>query len=168
MNNVYKASSDEFKSTTICINRVVKVIKGGRRFRFVALVVSGNGKGVVGFGIGKGLEVAAAVSRAELASKKNLLRFPIINSTIPHETHGYYKGSKISFFPATKGTGIKVGGCARVVCELSGVENIMAKYYRRNSKHNSIKAALVALSKLRDPIRIARDRGVSLDKVFNG
>lgn len=162
-----KERSENFKSSTVCINRVVKVIEGGRRFRFTALVVIGYENGVVGYGKGKGSDVTSALTRAEKAAKKNTFKIPIINGTIPHEVKGKYNGTKVVFLPSTSGTGIKVGSAARVICELSGIQNIMSKYFNRSSKYNAVMAAMVALKKLRDPIKISRDRNVSLEKVFN-
>ena len=163
-----KINSDNIEFSTIHVGRVVKVIKGGRRFRFNVLVVAGNKNGLVGYGTGKGSEVAAAIEKAEKSAKKRMFKIPIIKGTIPHEVKGTYNGSKIMFIPATEGSGIKAGGPARTLCELAGIRNIMSKYFRRNSKHNNLLSALLALKKLRDPISIAKDRGVSLEKVFNG
>ncbi len=165
---VNNSIQDEFNYTTLMSKKVVKVIKGGRRMRFFALVVAGNKKGLVGFGTGKAEDVQASIEKAKRAAIKNLFRIPIINKTIPHEVFGKYNGSKIIFFPASSGTGIKVGGAARVVCESAGLEDVMSKYIRRNSKPNGLRAAINALMKLRDPISIAKDRGVALEKVFNG
>ena len=159
---------DEFSYTTLMSKKVVKVIKGGRRMRFFALVVAGNKKGLVGFGTGKADDVQVSIEKAKKAAVKNVFRIPIINKTIPHEVFGKYNGSKIVFFPASSGTGIKVGGAARVVCESAGIEDIMSKYIRRNGKPNGLMAAIEAFMKLRDPVSIARDRGVTLEKVFNG
>lgn len=160
--------SDEFTYITLSCGKVVKVIKGGRRMRFLALVVAGNKKGIVGFGTGKDEEAQGAVDKAKRAAIKNVIKIPIIKGTISHEVYGEYNSSKIAFFPANSGTGVKVGGSARVICELAGIENIMSKYFRRNSKHNGLMAAFNALEKLRSPISIAKDRGVTLEKVFNG
>ena len=163
-----KEKSDNYKCSTICINRVVKVIEGGRRFRFTALVVIGYENGVVGYGKGKGSDVSSALTRAEKSAKKNTFKIPIINGTIPHEVYGYYNGTKVLFLPSISGTGIKVGGAARVICELAGVQDVMSKYFKRNSKYNAIMAAINALKKLRDPVKIAKDRNVSIEKVFKG
>lgn len=163
-----KLSESNFKSRTVCINRVVKVIEGGRRFKFSALVVVGDGNGIIGFGVGKSGEVNSAVSKGEMAAKRNLIKFPILHGTIPHECYGKHDGNYVFLKPAIEGTGVKAGGVARMVCEIGGIENVISKCFKRNSPYNVIQATFNALKKLRDPIKIAKDRGVSLEKVFKG
>ena len=163
-----KDTDVNFKSKTVCVNRVVKVIEGGRRFKFSALVVVGNGNGLIGFGVGKSGEVASAVAKGEMAAKRKLIKFPILHGTIPHECYGKHDGNYIFLKPAKEGTGVKAGGVARMVCEIAGIENVISKCFRKNSPYNVIKATFNALEKLRDPIKIAKDRGVSLEKVFRG
>ncbi len=161
-----KSSDIDFKSKTVFVNRVVKVIEGGRRFKFSALVVVGNGNGLIGFGVGKGGDVSAAVAKGELTAKKNLIKIPILHGTIPHEVYGKYDGSYVFFKPAAEGTSVKVGGVARIICEMAGITCILSKCFRRNSRYNVLRATFMALSKLRDPLQIAHSRGISLQKLF--
>ena len=161
-----KSSDVELKSETVFINRVAKGREGGRRIKFSALVVVGDGKGLIGFGLGKGREVSAAVAKGELAAKKNLIKIPILKGTIPHEVYGKYDGSYVFFKPAAEGTSVKAGGVARIVCEMAGITCILSKCFRRNSRYNVVRATFIAFKKLRDPFKIARDRGISLKKLF--
>ena len=157
-----------FKKQVISVNRVTKVVEGGRKFKIAALVAVGDGEGTIGFGIGKAMEVAEAVAKGEKNAKKNMIKIPLCHKTIYHEVHGHYNGNHVFFKPASEGTGIKAGGVARMICEIAGIENILSKNFRRNSAYNSLRAVFDALSKIREPISIAKVRGVSLEKVFNG
>jgi len=159
---------DEFEYKILHTGKVTKVIKGGSRSTFVCLVLVGNKKGKIGYGIGRSAEYMNAIEKAKRASRKKMILIPIIKGTIPHEVNGIYNGCKLVLVPACAGTGIKTGGSARAICELAGIQNIMGKYFSKNSCYNNLLSALDAFKKLRDPISIARDRGVSLQKVFNG
>ena len=164
--NIKSSDIDDFKSKTVCINRVVKVTEGGRHLKFSVLVVVGNGNGFIGFGIGKGSEVSAAIAKAELSAKKNLIKIPILHGTIPHEVYGRYDGSYVFFKPAAEGTSVKAGGVPRIVCKMAGITCILSKAFRRNSEYNILRATFIALKKLRDPWHIAKERGISLQKLF--
>ena len=167
-NVIKKNEVFNLEKKVVDVNRVIKVAEGGRKFRISALVVVGNGAGIIGYGIGKSNEVAEAVKKGENSAKKKLIKIPLLHKTIPHEVYGYYDGSYVFLKPATQGTGVKAGGVTMIICELAGIENILSKNFRRNSKHNSLKATFCALQQLRDPISISKLRGVPLSKVFNG
>lgn len=165
-----KGYESDFKSVVIDVNRVTKVNKGGRQLSFSALVVIGNGKGLVGFGIGKSKETQSAIAKASKAAKKNLIKIPISKKggTIPHNVAVRYKGSEIFMRRAVPGTGIKAGGVARSICEVAGIENIISKFLRKGSKNNNVRLVFNAFSRLRDPLEIAKDRGVTVKKVLYG
>ncbi|CAI8270030.1 MAG: 30S ribosomal protein S5 [Bacteroidetes bacterium MED-G17] len=163
-----KSSDIELKETVVEINRVAKVTKGGRTFSFTAIVVVGNGNGVVGHGLGKASEVVDAIQKGIENAKKNLIKVPVINGTIPHQQEGKYSGGRIFIKPASNGTGVIAGGAMRAVLESAGVNDVLAKSKGSSNPHNVVKATLDALSKLRDPYTIAQQRGVELNKVFNG
>lgn len=164
-----KSSTDiELKDRLVAINRVTKVTKGGRTFSFSAIVVVGNEAGVVGHGLGKAKEVTEAISKAVEDAKKNLIAVPIINNTLPHEVIGKADGGHIYMKPASEGTGVIAGGAMRAVLESAGIHNVLAKSKGSSNPHNVVKATFDALSQLKDANAIARKRGVSLDKVFNG
>lgn len=168
MNRV-KANSDvELKDRLVAINRVTKVTKGGRTFTFAAIVVVGDGKGVIGYGLGKAGEVTAAISKGTEAAKKNLMKVSVIRGTVPHEMEVCYEGAKILLKPAAAGTGLKAGGAMRAVLESAGISDVIAKSLGSSNAHNLVKATLIALSKMRDPYQIAAERGIAMDKVFNG
>lgn len=158
----------ELKDRLVAINRVTKVTKGGRTFSFSAIVVVGNEAGVVGHGLGKAKEVTEAISKAVEDAKKNLISVPIINNTVPHEVIGKADGGHIYMKPASEGTGVIAGGAMRAVLESAGIHNVLAKSKGSSNPHNVVKATFDALSRLKDANAIARKRGVSLDKVFNG
>jgi len=145
------------------INRTAKVMKGGRRFHFSALVVSGNRDGIVGFGFGKANDVPGAVDKATRAAHKSLLRVKAVDGSIPHPVMGRFGASKVVLIPAVPGTGIVAGSCVRAVVELAGVRNLLSKSLGRNNPINLIKATFNALSKLRTKQEAARLRGVSLE-----
>ena len=163
-----KNYESDFKSVVIKVKRVTKVNKGGRQLSFSALVVIGNGKGVVGFGIGKSKETQAAIIKAGKAAKKKLINIPILNGTITHPVTGRYKASVIFLRPAGEGFTIKAGSVLSILCKLAGIKNIISKFIKRGSNCNKTMAVFNAFSKLRTPSEIARDRCVSLKKVLYG
>mgnify|MGYP000443679956 FL=1 len=158
----------ELKETVVNINRVAKVTKGGRTFSFNAIVVVGDGNGIVGHGLGKAGEVIDAIQKGIEDAKKNLIKVPLINNTIPHEQYGKYSGGFVFMKPASNGTGVIAGGAMRAVFESAGVHDVLAKSKGSSNPHNVVKATMDALSKLRDAYTIAEQRGTSLNKVFNG
>ena len=167
--NRVKVSSDvELKDRLVAINRTTKVTKGGRTFTFAAIVVVGDGNGVIGYGLGKANEVTTAISKGMEVAKKNLIRVPIYKGTIPHEQTAKFGGSRIIMQPATPGTGVKAGGAMRAVLESVGLTDVICKSKGSSNPHNLVKATFKALSELRSPMTIAHYRGISLDKVFNG
>lgn len=166
--NRIKAAETELKDKLVAVNRVAKVTKGGRTFSFSAVVVVGDGNGTVGHGLGKAREVSSAIAKAIDDAKKNLIRFPLINGTIPHDQRGKFGAGKVYIKPASAGTGVIAGGGMRAVLETAGVENVLAKSLGSSNPHNVVKATIDALSKLRDPKTIAKTRSISLNKVFNG
>ena len=167
--NKVKTTNDlELKDRLVAVNRVTKVTKGGRTFSFAAIVVVGNENGIVGWGLGKAGEVAAAIAKGTEAAKKNLIKVPVLKGTIPHEQVAKFSGSQVLIKPATTGTGVKAGGAMRAVLESAGVTDVLAKSKGSSNPHNLVKATFVALGELRDANMVAQNRGVSLSKVFNG
>lgn len=164
-----KSSELELQETVVHINRVAKVTKGGRTFTFAAVVVVGDNKGVVGYGLGKAREVAEAITKGANDAKKELIQVPVTKSgTIPHEVNAKFGGAKVFLKPAAPGTGVIAGGAMRAVLESAGVKDVLAKSKGSSNAHNLIKATLYALSDMRDAAQVAQLRGVSLDTVFNG
>lgn len=163
-----KPSETELKEKLVNLNRVAKVTKGGRTFSFAAVVVVGDSNGTVGHGLGKARDVSEAIAKAVDDAKKNLIKVPILKGTIPHEQKGKYGAGKVFIKPASDGTGVIAGGAMRAVLEIAGVHNVLAKSQGSSNPHNVIKATIDALSKLRSPVEVARQRKISLDKVFNG
>ena len=163
-----KPADTELKEKLVNLNRVTKVNKGGRTFTFSAVVVVGDGKGRVGHGLGKARDVSESIAKAVDDAKKNLIEFPIINGTIPHEQKGKYGAGKILIKPASDGTGLIAGGAMRAVLEIGGLHNVLAKSQGSSNPHNVIKATIDALKKLRSAKDVARERGISLQKVFEG
>ena len=163
-----KAADTELKEKLVNLSRVAKVTKGGRTFSFSALVVVGDGNGTVGHGLGKARDVSESISKAADEAKKNLVKVPIFNGTIPHEQKGKYGAGKVLIKPAADGTGVIAGGAMRAVLEMAGIQNVMAKSIGSSNPHNVIKATMDALARLRTPMDVAAQRGISLQKVFNG
>ena len=163
-----KSSEIELKERLVAVNRVVKTTKGGRTFSFSAIVVVGNGKGVVGYGLGKSREVTDSISKGVDDAKKNLLKVPLIKGTVPHIEYGKFGGARVFLKPASHGTGVIAGGAMRAVLESAGVTDVLAKSQGSSNPHNVVKATMDALLKMRDPITVAQNRGVSLKKVFEG
>lgn len=163
-----KASELELKDKVVNIRRVAKVTKGGRTFSFSAIVVVGDGNGIVGHGLGKAREVQEAIAKGIDDAKKNLIQVPVYNGTIPHEVKGKYGAGKVIVKPASDGTGVIAGGAMRAVLESAGVHNVLAKSLGTSNAHNVIKATIAALSNLRDPQTVAAQRRVSIQKVFKG
>ena len=158
----------ELKDRLVAINRVTKVTKGGRHFSFSAIVVVGDEQSIVGHGLGKANEVTEAISKAVEEAKKNLKRIAIINETLPHAIKSKYSGAQVFLQPASAGTGVIAGGAMRAVLESAGVKNVLAKSQGSSNPHNVVKATIKALQSLRDANSVAHQRGVSLEKVFNG
>ncbi|NNC94262.1 MAG: 30S ribosomal protein S5 [Chitinophagales bacterium] len=163
-----KASELDLSEKVVSIRRVAKVTKGGRTFGFSAIVVVGNGEGIVGHGLGKAREVTEAIQKGIDDAKKNMIKVPIINDTIPHEQLGKYGAAKVMIRPASAGTGVIAGGAMRAVLEGAGIHNVLAKSLGTSNPSNVIKATLDALLKLRDAGTVARNRNISVNKVFNG
>ena len=163
-----KTSDLELKDRLVAINRVTKVTKGGRTFSFSAIVIVGNEDGVVGWGLGKASEVTTAIGKGVDAAKKNLVKIPIINGTIPHEQVAKFGGANVLLKPASSGTGVKAGGAMRAVLESVGIHDILAKSKGSSNPHNLVKATMAALLELRDANTVAQHRGISLSKVFKG
>ncbi|MFI3287005.1 MAG: 30S ribosomal protein S5 [Rikenellaceae bacterium] len=163
-----RTSDIELKDRLVGIQRVTKVTKGGRTFSFSAIVVVGNENGVVGYGLGKASEVTSAIAKGIEDAKKNLVKIPVLNGTIPHPQEARFGGSLVMMRPAAPGTGVIAGGAMRAVFESVGIHNVLAKSKGSANPHNLVKATFAALLELRDPITIAQVRGVKLSKVFNG
>ena len=163
-----RSSDLELKDRLVAINRVTKVTKGGRTFTFSAIVVVGNENGVVGYGLGKAAEVTVAISKGVEDAKKNLVKVPVLNGTIPHKQEMRFGGSEVMIRPAAPGTGIIAGGAMRAVLESVGIKNVLAKSKGSSNPHNLVKATIGALCELRDARSIAELRGISMTKVFNG
>ncbi|MFA7630141.1 MAG: 30S ribosomal protein S5 [Candidatus Neomarinimicrobiota bacterium] len=151
----------------IKLNRVAKVVTGGRRFRFNAIVAVGDGKGHVGIGLGKSNQVTDAINKGREDAKKNIIRIPVLNGTIPFEVTAKYGAAKVMLKPATPGTGIIAGGAVRAIMEQIGVKDILAKSLGSANSHNVVKATMAALLKLEDAYTVAKRRGVTLQEVFN-
>ena len=168
VNRVKIGNDVELKDRLVAINRVTKVTKGGRTFTFAAIVVVGNGDGVIGYGLGKAGEVTAAIAKGVEAAKKNLVNVPILKGTVPHEALAKYGGARVLIMPASAGTGVVAGGAMRAVFESVGITDVLAKSKGSSNPHNLVKATIEALANMRDPKTIAANRGVSLTKVFKG
>lgn len=168
MNRVKTTNDLELQERLVAVNRVTKVTKGGRTFTFAAIVVVGNGNGIVGYGLGKAGEVTAAITKGTEAAKKNLIQVPVHNGTIPHEQFAKFGGAQVYLQPASHGTGVKAGGAMRAVLESVGVKDVLAKSKGSSNPHNLVKATVEALGEMRDAKQVAQNRGVALSTVFNG
>lgn len=166
--NKIRTTDLDLKDRLVGINRVIKVTKGGRKFSFSAVVVVGNENGIVGYGLGKASEVTSAIEKGIEDAKKNLIKVPIHNGTIPHEQTAKYGGARVLIKPASGGTGVKAGGAMRAVLESVGVKDVLAKSKGSSNNHNLVKATIAALTNLRDAYTVADHRGIELTKVFNG
>lgn len=168
-NNKVKSTNDvELVERLVAVNRVTKVTKGGRAFTFAAIVVVGNGNGLVGWGLGKAGEVSAAIAKGVESAKKNLIKVPVHKGTIPHQQDARFSGAEVYIQPAAEGTGVKAGGAMRAVLESAGITDIIAKSKGSSNPHNLVKATFAALGELRDAYTVAQNRGVNLTKVFKG
>ena len=155
------------EETVVCINRVSKATTGGRSMRFNSLVVVGDGNGHVGIGFGKANEVASAVNKAKENAKKSIFKAPLINGTIPHKIDIKYGAVRLILKPASPGTGIIAGGPVRAVMEQIGISNILSKNTGSTNAINVVKAVEQGLKELRDPLKVSRQRGISLKELFN-
>ncbi|MBQ0053536.1 MAG: 30S ribosomal protein S5 [Bacteroidales bacterium] len=163
-----KTTDLELKDRLVAVRRVTKVTKGGRHFSFAAIVVVGDEKGVVGYGLGKANEVTTAIAKGVEDAKKNLIRVPLSKETIPHEQEAKFGGARVFMKPAAPGTGVKAGGAMRAVFESVGIHDVLAKSKGSSNPHNLVKATIVALSQIRDAYTIAGLRGIQMNRVFNG
>ena len=167
-NKKVKAADVELKDRLVAVRRVTKVTKGGRHFSFAAIVVVGDEKGIVGYGLGKANEVTTAISKGIEDAKKNLVKVPVQNETIPHEQEAKFGGARVFMKPAAPGTGVKAGGAMRAVFESVGIHDVLAKSKGSSNPHNLVKATVAALAEMRDAYTIAGLRGVPMSKVFKG
>jgi small subunit ribosomal protein S5 len=155
----------DIKDQVVSINRVTKVVKGGKNLSFSALVVVGDGHGVVGFGIGKAKEVPSAIKKGIESAKKNLIRVPLQGTTIPHAVVGHFGAGSVLLKPAPDGTGIIAGGAVRAVVESAGITNVLTKSLGSANPHNVVRATVAGLDALKDPVLIARMRGKELEEL---
>ena len=168
MANRINVNAEELTDKLVALNRVVKVTKGGRTFTFAALVVVGDGKGVIGYGLGKAGEVSAAIAKGVEMAKKNLVKVSLSKGTIPHEQLAKFGGAEVLLLPAAPGTGLVAGGAMRAVLESVGVKDVLAKSKGSSNPHNLVKATVNALLQLRDAKTVAENRNISVEKVFRG
>jgi len=166
--NVKINSDVELKDRLVAINRVTKPTKCGRTFTFAAIVVVGDGKGIIGYGLGKAGEVTAAIAKGVEAAKKNLVQVPVIKGTVPHEQAAKFGGAEVLIMPASTGTGVVAGGAMRAVLESVGITDCLAKSKGSSNPHNLVKATIAALAEMRDAATVAQNRGISVEKVFRG
>lgn len=165
---IVKPAGLDLKDRLVAVQRVTKVTKGGRAFGFSAIVVVGDENGVVGQGLGKSKDVATAIAKAIEDAKKNLVRIPIQKRTIPHEQKGKYSGARVTLLPAAPGTGVIAGAPVRAVLESVGIHDILSKSQGSSNPHNVVKATFDALLQLRSAQTIAKQRGISLEKLYKG
>lgn len=158
-------SSDELKEKVVKISRVTKVVKGGRNFRFSALVVVGDEKGNVGSGLGKAVEIPDAIRKGIESAKRNMMKIPLVETSLPHEIIGKYGAARVLIKPAAPGTGVIAGGAVRAVLELAGVKDVRAKCLGSNNAINIVKATLQGLSEMRTVADVAKDRGIPVEDV---
>ena len=157
----------EFKERLVAINRVAKVVKGGKNFRFTALMVVGNENGKVGVGLGKAVEIPEAVRKGVEDAKRHMIEVPVVGTTIPHQVEGKYGKGHVRLLPAEEGTGVIAGGPARAVLEAAGIRDIRTKSYGSNNPSNCVKATINGLSQLRTAEQIAALRGKTVDEILN-
>ena len=158
----------ELEERVVNINRTAKVVKGGRRFGFSALIVVGDGKGHVGMGMGKAQEVVNAIGKGTEKAKKEISKIELINNTIPYEVFGKYGGARVVLKPAAPGTGVIAGGPIRAICESVGITDILTKVIGSSNPNNVVKATMGALVTLKNPGTIAEERGMSIKELFRG
>lgn len=163
-----KPTGLDLKDRLVSVNRVTKVTKGGRAFGFSAIVVVGDENGVVGHGLGKSKDVSEAIAKAVEDAKKNLVRIPLTGNTVPHEQKGKFSGARVFLMPASLGTGVIAGGTVRAVIESLGVRDVLSKSQGSSNPHNVVKATFDALLNMRSAHTVAKQRGISLEKVFKG
>jgi len=166
--NRVKPSDIELKDKLVSVNRVTKVTKGGRNFTFSAIIVVGDENGIVGHGLGKAKEITEAITKGIEDAKKNLIKVPIHKGTVPHTQKGKFGGAEVLLKPASEGTGVIAGGAMRSVLESVGIHNVLAKSQGSSNPHNVVKATMDALSQMRDAVSVAKQRGISINQVFNG
>jgi len=168
MEENFEQSTEVLEEKLVGVNRVAKVVKGGRLFGFTALTVVGDGKGKVGFGRGKAREVPIAIQKALESARRNMVNVDLNGTTIHYAVKAKHGSATVYMQPASPGTGIIAGGAMRAVLELAGVKDVLAKSKGSSNPHNLVKATMLALLQLRDPLTVSRNRGIKMEKVFNG
>ena len=163
---MFEQEASELTDKVVDIARVAKVVKGGRRFRFSAIVVVGDGQGKVGFGLGKAHEVPEAIRKAVEQAKKGMIQVPILNNTIPYTVVGEYGSGRVLLKPASEGTGVIAGGPVRAVVEVAGIKNVLTKCLGSNNPHNAVKATMAALKQLLSPEEVAARRNRPLAEIL--
>ncbi len=163
-----KVSELDLKDRLVHVGRTAKVVKGGRRFNFSAIVVVGDGNGNIGYGLGKASEVVDAVTKATESAKKNVIHVQLQDNSIPHDVVGRFGAAKVLLRPATAGTGVIAGGGIRAVLELAGIQDVLTKSLGSSNSHNMVKATFEALMQLEDAKSVADRRGITLEKVMFG